>query len=323
MKGFTLPMFMAAMLMWAAAIRSANAQMMGSHMGGMMGQGTTDQGMMGGGHMRSMRVLMSWMHGGEIEAHPSVPEPRLDADMRSLGARLYSEHCAVCHGVKGDGNGERAAQLSPRARDFTKGVYEFRSTPSGKLPTDEDLWTVISDGLHGTAMVPWISLSESSRWALVAYVESFSPRFATETRATPLTVPKPPAETQELIEQGRKLYVKVGCANCHGLEGHGDGPALRGEAVRPRDFTGGIFKRGSSMDDLYLTLRTGLNGTPMLSFEKALTPDESWALAAYVRSLIVGRGQSPATASANEAIRQQRLGMMIDMPGMGPTRMMR
>jgi len=61
----------------------------------------------------------------------------------------------------------------------------------------------------------------------------------------------------------------------------------------------------------------------MLSFEKALTADESWALAAYVRSLIGVRGHSPATASANEAIRQQRLGMMIDMPGMGPTRMMR
>jgi mono/diheme cytochrome c family protein len=127
---------------------------------------------MGRGHKRSMRGLMSWMHGAEIRAGPSGPEPKLGSGMRSLGARLYNGHCAVCHGAKGDGNGPRVTELSPQPRDFTKGVYEFRSTPSGALPTDEDIWKVISNGLHGTAMVPWIGLSENERWALVAYVES-------------------------------------------------------------------------------------------------------------------------------------------------------
>jgi hypothetical protein len=95
--------------------------------------------------------------------------------------------------------------------NFTGGIYEFRSTPSGALPTDEDIWTVISAGLHGTAMVPWISLSEEDRWALVAYVEGFSPRFAREARSTGLKVPSPPVETSELIAKGRKLFADSGC----------------------------------------------------------------------------------------------------------------
>ena len=292
--------------------RSAHAQMMDHHMGSMMG---------GRGGMRSMHDVMAWMNGAELKARPAKPEPVLDAGMRSLGERLYSEHCAVCHGAKGDGNGPRATELSPSPRDFTKGVYKFRSTPSRTLPTDEDLWQVISDGLHGTAMVPWVGLSENERWALVAYVEGFSPRFASEPRVTPLIVPKPPPESRELLQQGMKLY-SDDCANCHGAKGRGDGPAvINPSKLRnpPRDFTSGLFKRGSDMEDIYLNLRTGLDGTPMLSFAKALRPDQTWAVVAYVRTLIVR--PSPAKAmqpmmmggSANE---QERLGMVIDMPGM-------
>ena len=278
--------------------------------------------------MRSMGDVMAWMNGAELKFHPTKPEPALDASMRSLGGRLYSQHCAVCHGVKGDGNGPRATQLSPSPRDFIKGVYRFRSTPTGALPTDEDLWKVISDGLHGTAMVPWLSLSENDRWALVAYIESLSPRFASEARVTPVVVPKPPAESRDLVQQGRKLYGED-CATCHGAKGTGDGPAVINAAKPrnpPRDFTSGLFKRGSGMGDIYLTLRTGLEGSPMGSFARALTPDETWAVAAYVRTLIVRPRQTAANATrpmmmgggANE---QERLGMMIDMPGMAGVHM--
>ena len=271
--------------------------------------------------MPSMGV-MAWMNGAELTALPAHPAPARDAGMRSRGGHLYREHCAVCHGIKGDGKGPRASQLSPPPRDFTRGVYRFRSTPHGTLPTDEDLWKVISDGLHGTAMVPWVSLSENDRWALVAYIEDFSPRFASEARATPITVPPPPAQSQELVQQGMKLYGEA-CAACHGAKGTGDVSGSNktlAPRIPPRDFTSGVFERGSSMADIYLTLRTGLDGTPMGSFAKTFTPDETWAVAAYVRSLIVKPHQTAAGAhpmmmggGANE---QERLGMMIDMPGM-------
>ena len=47
------------------------------------------------------------------------------------GRKVYREHCMSCHGMKGDGQGKVAKDLSTKPRDLTKGVYKFRSTPSG------------------------------------------------------------------------------------------------------------------------------------------------------------------------------------------------
>ena len=106
---------------------------------------------------------------------------------------------------------------------------------------------------------------------------------------------------------------------CHSQSGRGDGPStasLKDAAlfpIRPLDFGSGIFRRGSSLEDIFLTLRTGLNGTPMPSYAESLTPEQTWAVAAYVRSLI----GSPADPTvANEPRQQERMGMAIDMPGM-------
>ena len=276
--------------------------------------------------MQSRQALMSWMKGTELEARPSGPEPQFDDNLRLLGAAWYGELCIACHGPQGDGNGRWASRLFPPPRDFTKGIYEFRSTPTGALPTDEDIWKVVSDGLHGTAMVPWITFSEDDRWALVAYVESFSPRFAHEARRTAVNVTTPPPETPQLLAQGQKLFGDAGCTDCHGASGLGDGPSsshladTAGRPIRPLDFSSGVFRRGASMDDIFLTLRTGLDGTPMPSYADSLTADQTWALAAYVRGLIAKPGPDRSatfSAMAAEARGQERMGMMIDMPGMG------
>jgi mono/diheme cytochrome c family protein len=320
MKKIVLLLVVLAMLAGRIEARIAQAQMMGDgDMGGMMSGGDMG-GMMGGGDQHARSAVMSWMSGAELKVTPSEPAPKFDTELRSTGARLYSEHCAICHGAKGDGHGLRATGLAPPPRNFTKGVFAYRSTPSGTLPTDEDIWKVISNGLHGTAMVPWVSLREHGRWALVSYIETFSPRFATEARGVTVTVSAAPEVTPELVAKGEALYLSD-CSSCHGAKGHGDGPAVMKAAeqeMRPRDFTGGVFERGSSLEDIYLTVNTGLNGTPMSSFDKALSPDQTWAVAAYVRSLISRRphqhsGMMGMMSGAND---QERRGMMIDMPGM-------
>jgi mono/diheme cytochrome c family protein len=275
--------------------------------------------------MQSRQALISWTEGTELKAHPSEPKPQFNDNLRALGAAWYGDVCATCHGPQGDGNGPRAAQLSPVPRDFTKGVYEFRSTPTGALPTDEDIWKVVSNGLHGTAMVPWIALSENDRWALVAYIESFSPRFAREARPASINLTAPPAETPQLVAQGRKIFADAGCTDCHGARGHGDGPSSSsltdagGRPIRPLDFGSGIFRRGSNLDDIFLTVRTGLDGTPMPSYADSLTADQTWAIAAYVRSLIASPSQDGGATSleiATAARGQEHTGMMLDMPGM-------
>ena len=53
--------------------------------------------------------------------------------------QLYDKSCASCHGTDGRGHGPAADALNPKPRDFTGGIYKFRTTASGSLPTDDDL----------------------------------------------------------------------------------------------------------------------------------------------------------------------------------------
>src|ERR1700694_3880343 len=55
-------------------------------------------------------------------------------------AMNYRRYCAGCHGTLGDGEGENAVWLDPKPRNFTLATFKCRSTPSGSLPTDEDLF---------------------------------------------------------------------------------------------------------------------------------------------------------------------------------------
>ena len=232
---------------------------------------------------------LRWMVGAPT-AEPKTPPPETPK-LRALGQSVFGRRCAACHGEKGDGLGPQAARLPVRPTNFTLGVYKLRSTPTGSIPTDRDLFITMTRGVHGTPMLPWKALSEEERWALVVQLKSFSVRFREERPARPISVPTPPKEDRPLRERGAALYGKLLCVRCHGEEGAGDGVAARvyertaDRQVRVRDFTRGRFIRGAEMEDLYLTLRTGLEGTPMAAYD-TLRDDEIWALAAYVRSLV-------------------------------------
>ena len=71
------------------------------------------------------------------------------------GKQVYTRKCAQCHGDDGQGTGPAANEVFPRPRDFTRGIYKIRSTPSGTVPTDDDLFRSITNGLPGTSMPGW------------------------------------------------------------------------------------------------------------------------------------------------------------------------
>jgi cytochrome c oxidase cbb3-type subunit 2 len=255
-----------------------------------------------------------WLAGETPDGSPTGARPRDDRGFRALGAEVYRLRCIPCHGVNGNGKGIHAARLAVPARDFTKGVYEFRSTPSGELPTDEDLFRSVSRGVHGTAMIPWGWLPEPERWAVIEHVKGFSPRFREDGPGEPVTVPVPPAETPALVAEGAAAWRRNGCAKCHGEAGEGDGPSASslvrdgGRPIRPLPFSGGRFLRGGSLRDLWLTLATGLDGTPMPSYA-TVPEDELWALAAWVRSRAgLPEGRTPAPDADEE-----RMGWRIDV----------
>jgi cytochrome c oxidase cbb3-type subunit I/II len=216
-------------------------------------------------------------------------------DLRELGRAVYRARCIGCHGPKGDGNGPAATFLSPRPRDFTLGVFKFRSTPSGSLPTDGDLVRTVTRGVRWTAMPPWHELPAEERLAVVTYIKTLSTRWKDEKPEPSVEVGEPPRASPGLIATGKSLYRTAKCFQCHGEDGKGDGesaPDLVDDLtfpIRPTDLTRGQFKGGSSVRDVYRTMTLGLDGTPMPSFADALSDEERWALSYYVLSLSAWR----------------------------------
>jgi cytochrome c oxidase cbb3-type subunit I/II len=210
---------------------------------------------------------------------------------RELGKEVFEAHCSGCHGDKGDGAGPAATFLWPLPRDFTAGVFKFRTTPSGALPTDGDLVRTITRGVRWTAMPTWHEVGDKERLAVVAYIKTLSKRWKEDTPEPPLVIPPPPRGTPDLLAQGKRLYERAKCAECHGETGKGDGPSAASlkddfdRPIRPADFTRGEFKGGAGVDDVYRAMTTGLDGTPMPSFADTMNDAERWAISYYVLSL--------------------------------------
>ena len=212
------------------------------------------------------------------------------ADLRALGQEVFVDHCAGCHGARGDGAGRAATFLSPLPRDFTAGVFKFRSTPSGSLPTDGDLFRTITRGVRWTAMPTWHEVPDKQRIAVVAYLKTLSKRWTEDAVEPAIPLPPPPKATPELLARGKALYAQAKCAECHGEGGRGDGPSAEAlqddfqRPIRPTDFTRGQLKGGGSVSDVYRTMTTGLDGTPMPSFADSMSDDQRWAIAYHVLS---------------------------------------
>jgi cytochrome c oxidase cbb3-type subunit I/II len=213
--------------------------------------------------------------------------PQTD-DQVVRGKAVYERRCVGCHGVKGDGNGSAATFLNPRPRNFTLGAFKFRSTPSGSLPTDGDLYRTLTRGVRWTAMPTWHELPEKDRISVIAYIKTFSSRWKDEKPEPPIPIGEPPKATPELVARGKELYAQAKCWQCHGNGGKGDGPSAGelkddlGFKIFPADFTKGQFKGGGDVRDIFRTMTTGLDGSPMPSFVDSMKEEERWAISYYV-----------------------------------------
>jgi mono/diheme cytochrome c family protein len=225
------------------------------------------------------------------------------------GKELYRRYCVGCHGPRGDGQGENAPYMDPKPRDFTMGLFKCRSTPSGSIPLDSDLFDTIGRGVDTTGMPRWFPLTRHERADLVAYVKAFSDRFVEEKPDPPVTVPAETPATAESIRRGKDVYQSLKCFECHGEKGRGDGPSApslrdsKENPIVPYDFTVGTrFKCGVSNQDLYRIFMTGLDGTPMPSYVSWVTPEQAWDLVHYLRTLQADSAARPKEATHKDLV---------------------
>ena len=213
------------------------------------------------------------------------------------GRYVFERYCIVCHGPDGDGKGEMSPQLPVKPRSFLQGMFKYRSTPPGKLPTDADLRRTVTGGITGTAMGMFTMLSEQEVTSVIEYVKFFSRRWRkSENFALPLNFPDPPkwlanaAERKPHAEKGRAVF-NATCAACHGPDGDGKGPIANqlkdmwGFDVVPADLSQPHLRCGDDLKDIFRTLTTGLDGTPMVSFAEVLSEEQRWDVVAYIANL--------------------------------------
>ncbi|MEE9612049.1 MAG: cytochrome c, partial [Desulfatiglandales bacterium] len=201
----------------------------------------------------------------------SADAKKLTPDELEKAKALYATYCSQCHGDKGRGDGPAAAFVYPKPRDFKRGLYKIRTTPSGKIPTDEDLFRVITEGMPGTSMNAWRRLSDEERWLLAYYIKTFSRRLSRARKSPePITIGEPIPMTSESIQRGEEIFNKMECGKCHGDEGRGDGPSaptLKDKwdfPIRPGNLKKSWnFRGGNRREDIYKNIMVGITGTPM------------------------------------------------------------
>ena len=244
-------------------------------------------------------MLMTAAGSMPVAAEPGAP---LDFNLYLQGKYVYERNCIVCHGQRGDGNGELSPTLKPKPRSFREGMFKFRSTPYGMLPKDEDLRKTITHGLSGTAMGAFGHLQADELDAVIVYLKSFSRRWRKpENHAPTVKLAATPEwfKAADMVhthaEAGRKLFA-VHCTACHGDKADGKGAAaaslkdIWGAPAAPVDLRQPHLRCGDAPADLFQVLATGLNGTPMVSFEATLSEAQRWDIIAYILSIRLPSG---------------------------------
>lgn len=214
--------------------------------------------------------LRQMAFGGVLNTHPAKSRREHDAPVLPVpaplarGQRLYADHCASCHGDRGEGDGPGSQALRPRPTNFVEHEY-----------SDQRLADALWNGVWGTAMPAWRDWPLEDLAALAAVVKGLG--------STSGNDPVDPPGVDDVDDLGAQVYA-ANCVQCHGERGDGDGSAAAELPMAPTNFR----RQRPSLAVGLGALRNGVEGTPMAPWTSRLGDAEMLAVTHYVRSLYDG-----------------------------------
>lgn len=193
----------------------------------------------------------------------------------------------------------------PRREDLLRTLQQGAkgtSMPSFALLPEEDLEAVLDyvlvlthrGELETQLMIEAANEDEVSEEAVDDAVELIGELWEEAEGAKVWPVTQMPPYSEESVELGKKAFLteEAGCFKCHGKDGTGKTSEntqgfkdLWGFQTRAADLTSGMFHGGNRPDDIYRRIYSGINGTPMPSFQMKLAkePETFWHLVHYVQ----------------------------------------
>ena len=255
----------------------------------------------------------------EEQAKGEQPETHTDIHP---GRQIYKDHCAVCHGEKGNGSTWTKTGLNPPPRDFTAPESRQQLSP-------ERMMTSVTYGRPGTAMMPFKTrLSEQQIASVVDFIRTtfmqeqdgadstaamgdgyssvpgfaHSPRSAgpaagqspgqpppgqsmitgTATAAEPADMSLPLPHGLVGDPQKGRQFYSANCFTCHGLKGNGRGPRASFIYPPPRNFLAEKSRIRLNRPALFKAIYSGIPGTVMPSWGKVLNDQQIANVAEYV-----------------------------------------
>ncbi len=209
-------------------------------------------------------------------------------DIVQTGSEIYFMHCFYCHGGSLDGKGHLAQGINPQPTNFQDRGYQLpKNFLFERITTDSSDWLKAVMTWHGT-------LSETEVWQVIVFLYDYLgqvPPILNQEPAKTLTRLLKTVQLQRANMMGEELY-QFRCAVCHGEEGAADGPAAEFLYPKPRDFSTGTFKYKTSPgelppcdEDLFNTIKKGLNGTAMPGWAGLLSDEQIKSLIPVIKGL--------------------------------------
>jgi len=210
-------------------------------------------------------------------AEPAGPIQRADV------AKLYSTHCAACHGVDGSASAIRASM--PTIPDFTSLSWQMSQT-------ELEISHRIHDGNEPLMPAYRDKLSSSQILALTVYIRAFSSVHEPAPSTSPSPAPAAPLKPAPAATTSKSTPIQIYrayCLACHDSDGRGR--SIRAAMPDMPDFTEAKWQASRSDADFKKAILDG-KGKFMPPLKNKLSPGEADQAVAYVRAFSGGKQET-------------------------------